>query len=135
MELLDKCRCQRLRNGNAAIANFHHPSSRNLPHSILSQTCSCDVYCGSHSDKGHRNKAAISEVEVCPPVRAARLASLSAFQFSQTIVVSPFWCLQQCITATHLGAQTASSSSRISYPYLIHFPPELMSPLFLYKAP
>jgi hypothetical protein len=105
------------------LANFHH-----LP-SVLSQACSCDVFYGSHSDKGHRNKETISETELCLHVRVAYLASLSAFQFAWTIVVSPFWCPHQCITTSHLGAHTASSSLRISCPYLILFPPKLMSNL------
>jgi hypothetical protein len=71
--------------------NFHHPSGRKCSHLVSNQACFCDVYHGSHSDKGHRNKAAISEANICP-VRAPYLASLSAFWFLQTAVVSPFWC-------------------------------------------
>jgi hypothetical protein len=70
-----------------------HPPGRKLPPSVLSQACSCDVYHGSHSEKGHRNKAATSKAEFCPPMRAAWLASLSAFQFPWTLVVSPFGVL------------------------------------------
>jgi hypothetical protein len=68
-------------------------------------------------------------------VRATCLVSLSAFRFPQTAIVSPFWCPWQCITATHLRAHTASSNSRVSCPYLMPFPTELMSPLSLYRAP
>jgi hypothetical protein len=100
----------------------------------LNQACSCGVYCGSHSAKGHGNKAAIRTVGAGPLVRATCSISLSAFQFPRALVASPFWCLQQCMTATHLGTHTVSSSLRISCPYLILFLPELMSPLSLYKA-
>jgi hypothetical protein len=71
----------------------------------------------SHLNNRHRNKAAVSEAEVCPPVRAAHLASLSAFQFPGTVVVFPFWCLCQCMIATCSGAHTASSNSRNSCLY------------------
>jgi hypothetical protein len=93
------------------------------------------VYHGSHSATGYGNMAAIRTVGVGPLVRATCLTSLSAFQFLQAIVASPFQYLQQFITVTHLGHHTASSSLRISYPYLILFPPELMSPLSIYEAP
>jgi hypothetical protein len=63
------------------------------------------------------------------------LASLSALWFPQATVASPFWCPWQCRSATHLGAHTESNSSRISYPYLILFLPELMRPLSLHGAP
>jgi hypothetical protein len=101
--------------------NFHHPSGRKFSHLVSNQTCSCEVHCGSHSDKGHGNKSAVSEAKICPPVWAALLAFLSAFQFPWTAVVSPFWCPRQCMTTTHLGAHTAFSSFRISCPYLTFF--------------
>jgi hypothetical protein len=66
MELLDKCGSQRLRCDNVAISKLL-PKCSPL---VTSQACFCEVYHGSHSDKGHGNKAAISEAEVCPPVRA-----------------------------------------------------------------
>jgi hypothetical protein len=93
------------------------------------------VYHGSHSAKGHGNKAVIRTVGAGTLMRATYLASLSSLQFPWAIVASPFWCPQQCIAATHLGAHTGSSNLRISCPYLILFPPELTSPLFLYKTP
>jgi hypothetical protein len=37
-------------------ANFHHQSSGKLPFSVLNEAC-CGVYHGSHSAKGHGNKA------------------------------------------------------------------------------
>jgi hypothetical protein len=135
MKLLDKCSSQQLWIAVWLLANFHHPPNRKFSSLVLNQHCSCGVYHGSHSYKGHRNKAAVSEAEVYPPVRAAYLASLSAFQFPQTAVVSPFWCPWQCMTATCLGAHTASSNSRIFCPYLAFFPPELISSLSLYRAP
>jgi hypothetical protein len=55
-------------------------SGRKFPPSVSNQACSCEVYHGSHSDKGHGNKAAVSEAEVCP-VRAAHLASYQPFGF------------------------------------------------------
>jgi hypothetical protein len=63
------------------VTNFHHLPGRKLPPSVSNQTCSCEVYCAYHSNKREGNKAAISEAEVCPPVKAACLASLSAFWF------------------------------------------------------
>jgi hypothetical protein len=135
MELLDSVGASDSGMAMWPSANFHHPSCRKFSPSVSNQACSCDVYCGYHSDKGHGNRAAVSEAEVCPPVRAAHLASPSVFQFPQTAVISPFWCPQQCMTTTRLGAHRASSNSRISCPYLTLFPPELMSPLFLYRAP
>ena len=39
------------------------------------------------------------------------------------------------MTSTLLGAHTASKSSRISLPYFKSFPPELIVPFPLYKAP
>jgi hypothetical protein len=92
VELLDKCRSQPLRDGNAAIGKLHHPSSRKLPSSVLNQACFYGVYLGFHSAKGDGNKAAIRTVGAGPLVRAACLASLSAFFFLQAIVASPFWC-------------------------------------------
>jgi hypothetical protein len=88
MELFDKCGSQWLRYGNAATVDVYHPASRKFPSSVSNQACSCEVYHGSHSDKGHRNKAAASEAEVCFPVRAVHLAFLSAFLFAQTAIVS-----------------------------------------------
>jgi hypothetical protein len=114
------------------LANFHHLLGRKFPSSVLNQACYCGVYCGSHSNKGHRNKAAVSEAEICSPVRAAHLASLSAFWFPWTIIVSPFWCPLQCLTTTHLEAHIASSNFRISSPHLMFFPLKLMSPLSSY---
>jgi hypothetical protein len=93
--------------------NFHHQSSRKFPPSVSNQTCFCEVCHGSHSDKGHRNKVSASEAKVCPPMRAPRLAFLLAFWFPQPAVVFPFWCPQQCMTATCLGAHTAFSNFRI----------------------
>jgi hypothetical protein len=69
------------------LVNFHHPFSRKFPPSVSNQDCSCEVYHGSHSDKGHRNKTAASKAEICPPVRAAYLASLSALCFPRTLLV------------------------------------------------
>jgi hypothetical protein len=106
---------------------FHHPSSRKLSFSVLNQACFCGVYRGSHLAKGHGNKAAV-RVSWGQYPRAACLVSLLALQFPQAIIASPLWCLQQRITATCLGAHIASSSSRLSCPYLILFPPKLMSP-------
>jgi hypothetical protein len=94
-------------------------SGRKFPPSVSNQACSCEVYHGSHSDKGHGNKAAASEAEVCPPVRTTCLTSLSDFWFPQTAVVSPFWCPQQCMTATHSGAHTASRLLAIPE-FLVH---------------
>jgi hypothetical protein len=54
--------------------DVYHPSSRKFPSSVLNQACSCEVYRGSHSDKGHRNKTAASEAKVCPLVGATCLA-------------------------------------------------------------
>jgi hypothetical protein len=54
-------------------------------------------------------------------VRASFLAFLSAFQFPQTAVVSPFWCPQQCMAATHLGTHTAFSNFRNFCSYLTLF--------------
>jgi hypothetical protein len=93
--------------------NFHHLSSRKLSPSVSNQVYSCEVCQRFHSDKGHRNKAADSEAEVCPLMRASCLAFLSGFQFPQTAVVSPFWCPQQCMAATHLGTHTTFSNFRI----------------------
>jgi hypothetical protein len=101
--------------------NFHHLSSRKFPPLVLNQACSFEAYCGLHLDKGHGNKASASEAEVCPPVSAALLAFLSAFEFPQTPGVSPFWCPQQCTTVTLLGAHTAFSNFRIFCPYLTLF--------------
>jgi hypothetical protein len=120
MELLDKCR-----DSDMSIwpsANFHHLSGRKCPFSVLNQACSCGVHHGSHLAKEHGNKA-IRTARDGPLMRAACLASLSAFQFPWAIVASPFWCPQQCITSTCSGAHTASSRLRISYPYLILFLP------------
>jgi hypothetical protein len=61
--------------------NFYYQFGRKFPPSVSKHTCFCEVYHGSHSDKGHRNKAAVSEAEVCPSVRAACLVFLSVFQF------------------------------------------------------
>jgi hypothetical protein len=98
------------------LAKFHHLPGENFSSIILNQACSWGVYCGSHSDKGHRNKADVSEVEVFPPVRAVCLAFLSAFWFPWIAVVS-FWCPQQCMTATCLRAHIAFSNFRISCSY------------------
>jgi hypothetical protein len=116
-------------------ANFHHPSGRKFSPLVSKQVFSCGVYHGSHSNKRHENKVALKTVRDGPLVRATCLASLAAFRFPQAIVVFPFWCPQQCIAAINLGTHTASSSLRISCPYLILFPPKLMSPLFSCKAP
>jgi hypothetical protein len=69
--------------------NFHHLTTRKF--FLQSQTKSVFVKYTVFSplDKGHRNKAAASEAEAYPLVRAACLASLSAFQFPQTAIVSP----------------------------------------------
>jgi hypothetical protein len=134
VKLLDKCRASDLGMAMWPSANFYHQFGRNFPSLVLNQACSYSVYCGSHSAKGHGNKTAIRAFGAGPLVSATFLAFLSAFWFPQEIVASPFWCSQQCVTATHLGAHTASSSLRISCPYLILFPPKLMSPLSLYKA-
>jgi hypothetical protein len=48
--------------------------------------------------------------------------------FPKQLLHLPFGAWQ-CITATHLWAHIVSSSLRISHPYLIYFPPELISPL------
>jgi hypothetical protein len=115
--------------------NFHHPSGRIFLPSVSNQAFSYEVHHMSHSDKGHGNKAAAIEPEVCPPVRAIPRDSLSAFQFPRTAIISPSRFPQKCITATCLGAHTASSNSRSSCPQLTLFLPELTSPLSLYRAP
>jgi hypothetical protein len=82
------------------------------------------VYCGPIQLR-HMGKRQLSgQLGLVPTC----LATLLAFLFPWAIVASSFWCPWQCITATHLRAHTVSSSSRISCPYLILFPPELMSP-------
>jgi hypothetical protein len=131
MELLDKCRDQRLRYGNVAISKL--PSSIWQKTSLLSlnQACSCGVYHGPHSAKELGNKAVVRTIGAGLLVRATCLAFLSAFPFPQAIVASPFLCPWQCITATYLGAHTTSSSSRIFCSHLILFPPKLMSLLYI----
>jgi hypothetical protein len=74
--------------------NFHLPSSRKFPPSLSNQACFCEVYHGSHSDKGHKNKAADSETEVCPLGKAAHLASLSAFWFPEQLSSPPSGALR-----------------------------------------
>jgi hypothetical protein len=59
--------------------DFRHPSGGKFSSSVSNQACSCEVYHGSHSDKGPKNKAAANEAKVCPLVSAVHLASLSAF--------------------------------------------------------
>jgi hypothetical protein len=80
--------------------HFHYPSSVKYYPSVSNPDYCCDICSGSHSDKGHRNKAAAYEAVIWPPVRTSCLAFLSAFWFSQTAIVSPFWYPQQYITAT-----------------------------------
>jgi hypothetical protein len=104
--------------------NFHHLSGRTFPFS-LNQACFCEAHSRSHSDKGHGNKTAASEAEVCPPVKTAVLAFLPAFRFHWTAVDSPFWCPQQCMTTTCLGAQTAFSNFRNFWSVFNTFSPEL----------
>jgi hypothetical protein len=103
--------------------NFHHLSVRKIPASVSNEACTFRVYHGSHSDKGHRKQAAVSEAEVCLPVRIACLASPSAFWFPEITVVFPFWYPWHHISAAQLGAHTASSNSRISCLYLTLFLP------------
>jgi hypothetical protein len=62
-------------------ANFHQLSSRKISSSVLNQSYSCGVYHGSHSAKGHGNKAEVRAVGAGPLMRAACLTPLSAFQF------------------------------------------------------
>jgi hypothetical protein len=108
--------------------NFHHPPGRKFSPSFSNQACSCDIYYGTHSNKGHGNKAAASEPKVCPPVKVGRLAFLSAFWFPWTTGVSPFWCSQQCMTINHLGAHKAFRNFRIFLSIFKTFFPELEVP-------
>jgi hypothetical protein len=70
--------------------NFHHPSGRKFLLSFSNHVWSYEAFRGYSADKGHGNKVAVSEAKFCPPLKAAHLASLSAFQFPQTVVVSPY---------------------------------------------
>ena len=47
----------------------------------------------------------------------------------------PLWCPWQCMNTIFLGTHTVSKSSRISLPCFMAFPPELISPFSLHKAP
>jgi hypothetical protein len=65
--------------------NFHHLSSKKFLPSFSNQACSFEVY---HLDKGHRNKAAASETEVCPPVVLAWLP-YQPFSFPKQLLPLP----------------------------------------------
>ena len=72
-------------------------------------------------------------IPLCPRLPIWR--SPQPAYFLEPVGASSFWCPWQCITATSVGLQTASSRVRISSLFLMSFPLAVRRPLSRYSAP
>jgi hypothetical protein len=100
--------------------NFHHVSGRKLPPLVSNQACFCEVCHGSPSDKGHGNKAAVSEAKLV--FLWGLLAWLSYQPFSFPEQLSSSLLVPLVVHDQYsLRAHTGSSSFRIFGPHLTLF--------------